>query len=249
MRLKHAVTSVASKQLKLPSLWFAMVLIAGCASVEKTEAPPAAELELPTALADRQPSSLARKFTIIPDESEVRILTFRDGPMARLGHNHVISSRTLSGNVWLEPTLGNSLTDISLPVASFSVDDPALRSEEGEGFETPLPESARSGTRENMLSDAVLNAASFAFIRARCGDIRTEAPASIRCIFSVAGNTSTLDLPIELELDETRLTASGEVAIGHEQLGLSAFSAGGGAIRVAEQITVRFKISAQQLSR
>lgn len=243
-------TTTIKSALSHPAYILACIFVlAGCAGTEKTTAPPAKEVVQAVALENQQPTDDAVRFSIIPDESEVRILTFRDGPMARLGHNHVIVSKTLSGTVWIEPELNQSLAEINLPVASFEVDDPAERANEGDGFSTPIPENARSGTRENMMGESVLNASRYAFIRARCGDLQTGDAGSLRCIFSIAGKNVTLNLPITYTIDGTRLTASGEAAISHQQLGLQAFSAGGGAIRVAEEITVRYRLTAQQLSR
>lgn len=227
------------------------IALTSCAGVEQSSAPPAPSVEsVPVDLAQRRADDALGHYSVIADASEIRILTFRDGAMARLGHNHVIVSTTLSGDVWLdEANLSAGFTDLSLPAASFEVDDPELRAEEGAAFADPIPDGARSGTRENMLGAQLLDAARYAFISARCGDIQGDPAVRITCLVQIAGQRATLDLPLTLRIEDNLLTATGEASIGHAQLGLSAFSAGGGAIRVAEQMTLRYRIVAQRLSR
>src|SRR5690348_16519563 len=42
----------------------------------------------------------AQLFRISPATSSLHILVYRSGTMASLGHNHVISSRSVNGFVW-----------------------------------------------------------------------------------------------------------------------------------------------------
>lgn len=228
--------------------WLAVLAIAlaGCGSVEQSEAPPAVAAA-PVALAERTPPADAIEYRLVADESELEILTFRDGAMARLGHNHLISTGTLSGTVWVPDDQSQTFVRLSLPVASLAVDLPEKRAAAGADFSDPVPESARSGTRENMLGPRVLEAASYPFVRATCGDPDGTPVASIVCLIEIRDTTVQLSLPLTVSIDGTRLVAEGEAGVSHQQLGLEAFSVAGGAIRVAEQMTLRYRIVAQRL--
>jgi hypothetical protein len=64
--------------------------------------------------------------------------------MARLGHNHVIRSRDLAGDILIGDQGEEPRVSLVLAVASFSVDDTALRAEEGEDFTGAVDEEMNS---------------------------------------------------------------------------------------------------------
>ena len=225
----------------------ATLLVAACASVERSAAPQAAAVTS-TTLREREPEANAARFAIIPSQSEIRVLTYRDGALAHLGHNHVIVSDGVTGSVWLGDDVAAGLVRIVVPASSLAVDDDARRAEAGEGFADPVPDDAKRATRDNMLSEQLLNADDFAFVQATCGDIRNKPETTIDCVVELAGKTVTLTMPLVLDIGDTRISARGEVTVTHEQLGLTPFSAAGGAIRVADGMTLGYSIVAQRLS-
>ena len=227
----------------------ALVLLAGCAAVGESTAPPATTTTSTPVetLRSREPAPDAIRFTIVSAQSQIRLLTFREGAMARLGHNHVITTAALTGTAWLTDDLGDALVRIVVPASGLVVDDPAARALEGEGFAEPVPEDDVAATRENMLGERLLNAEVYPFVRATCGDFAASSE-TIDCEIEIAGSPAMLTLPVEIELEDRVVTARGEVTITHEQLGLTPYSAAGGAIRVADGITLRFEVVAQRLS-
>lgn len=227
----------------------ALVVMAGCAAVGESTAPPvtATEVAPEVTLRTREPAPDAVRFTVVSASSQIRLLTFREGPMARLGHNHVITTTALTGTAWLTDDVGEALVRIVVPANGLAVDDPEARTEEGEGFEDLVPEDDIAATRDNMLGDTLLRATDYPFIRATCGDYAAAA-RTIDCELEVAGNTALVTMPVEIEREARVVTARGEVTLTHTQLGLEPYSAAGGAIRVADGITLRFTIVAQRLS-
>src|ERR1035441_9801055 len=74
--------------------WVSCLAIAACRTVS---APPAAAPPaIPAAPVLRE---RIEHYRIDAARSQVLILVFRDGPMAKLGHNHVLSVHGLSGDV------------------------------------------------------------------------------------------------------------------------------------------------------
>jgi hypothetical protein len=100
----------------------------------------------------------APRFIVDPEASEVRLLVYRAGPLARFGHNHVISGR-VRGEIRAGGRAAESGFRLEIPVESFVVDPPAARAEEGEGFAEDISEQARQATRNNMLGKDILDAA------------------------------------------------------------------------------------------
>ncbi len=227
------------------------LLAAGCTGLEQSRAPAATEAAEPASakpLRERPPAQDAARYSIITSQSKVSILTFREGTLARLGHNHVISSAGVTGTVWFGESLAEGLVRIVIPTSSLSVDEPDERAVAGDAFVDPVPEDARTATRDNMLSEALLDADNFAFIRVSCGDLVEATESTIDCDVELAGTRVRLALPISVEVEPTRISARGSVTVTHEQLGLTPFSAAGGAIRVADAMTLSYDIVAQRLS-
>jgi hypothetical protein len=93
----------------------------------------------------------AQVFRIDPEQSSIRLRVYRDGPLARFGHNHVIVATGLTGTVFHEKELSQSAFELNIPLAGLVVDRPADRAAAGPDFAGDLSEFAIAGTRENML--------------------------------------------------------------------------------------------------
>jgi hypothetical protein len=64
----------------------------------------------------------------------------------------------------------------------------------------------------------------------------------------VRDHLSAVDVPVMLRSTPAALEASGEFDLTHAQLGLTPYSVGLGALRVAETIHIRFHVVARYLS-
>jgi YceI-like protein len=102
-----------------------------------------------------------RAYRIDTMQSELRVLVYRAGPLARLGHNHVMVNRSLRGEVDLPQDVAGASFHMIVPADAFMVDDAEARREEGADFAGDVPDDAKAGTLGNMLSPAVLDAAEF----------------------------------------------------------------------------------------
>jgi hypothetical protein len=174
-------------------------------------------------------------------QSELRVLVFRAGPLARLGHNHVMVNRMIRGAVSLGDAEGSSAFWLSVPAAGFVVDDAQARAEEGADFAATVSDDARAGTLQNMLGTAVLDAAEFPSITVKSLRIsETMAAVSV----GIAGHESTIDVPFTLQADPRRLSATGSMELRQSDLGLTPYSLMLGALQVQDSMTVKFKIVA-----
>lgn len=233
----------------------ASVTLAACGASEPRLRPPpagAVDASPPTGL---HSSGAGKPYRINSSQSELRLLVYRAGPMAGLGHNHVIVNRTLSGWINVVQPVTLSSFSVEVPSANFSVDETQLRFEEGADFAEPVPDDARAGTLHNMLSDAVLGAARFPSIRLESVSLESEAAApaanavsttlSAKVSVTVAGHVSTLSVPFVLESSGGQLSATGTAIVHQSQLGLKPFSIMLGALQVRDDLVVRFKVVAE----
>lgn len=186
------------------------------------------------------------RYHIAADDSELRILVYRAGALAKLGHNHVVSTRDLAGEVVLGQSPDASSFKLQFPVASLQVDDAALRAEEGAEFATAVDADDSEGTRRNMLGSRLLDADVHSHIHIVSSTISGEFPnAVVTAVLTVKGKEHELLVPVSINTFDGGLIAIGRLRINHEDIGLAPFQAGFGALRVADDLLVKFRIVAK----
>lgn len=191
-----------------------------------------------------------RLYRIDENQSELRVLVYRAGPLARFGHNHVMVNRSLRGEVHLADAPGESVFSLNVPVAGFVVDDAAVRREEGSDFAADVPEDAKSGTLLHMLSTSVLDADEFPAITVKGVAVSDAqgAPGAAALMatvtITVAGHESNVVVPFTLQIDSHQLSAIGSVELRQSALGLTPYSLMLGALQVQDQMRLKFKIVA-----
>jgi hypothetical protein len=184
-------------------------------------------------------------YQIDTDKSELRILVYRAGPLANLGHNHVLVNRDLSGTMQLADSLAASSFSLSLPANKFAVDDTQARQEEGSDFPGVIPDDAKSGTQHNLLGAAVLNATAYPLITVKSVSIVSEQGGlTATVIIAVAGHEATIAAPFTLQGDIHHLTGLGSFEIRQTVLGLTPYSLMRGALQVEDAIQLKFRITA-----
>jgi len=184
------------------------------------------------------------EFRVDSDASWLRVLAYPDGPLRRFGHHHVISHHSISGVVVVAPNPLESTIKLELTVAGLEVDDPAMRGLEGEDFEGELSQKDIDGTRGNMLGENLLNAEQFPTIQIQSETIEGTMPdVNIVATVIVLGTEHTVKFPANIELTDDSFVAIGQLEIMHGELGLSPFTAMGGALSVRDVLVLKYRIS------
>jgi polyisoprenoid-binding protein YceI len=222
----------------------ALAILAGCRS---TTAPPPSANASQSQSAGTAASIRAgtRTLQVDPERTVVTIFVRRAGPLARLGHDHVITSADEAGSVRLGNTPADSSFELTLPVDRLEVDLPAARAAAGLEFAAPVPDDARAGTRHNMLRAEVLDGQHFPAITLRSSAASGAWPQPIvRVVVTLKGVEREQEIPVVVERDADGLTARGELRLNQTDFGITPFSVAGGAIRVADTLEIRFEIAA-----
>jgi CO/xanthine dehydrogenase Mo-binding subunit len=187
----------------------------------------------------------AEQYRVLSGDSELRVLVFRAGALATLGHNHVISSNALAGTVLLADTPADGAFDLHLPVDSLVVDDPDVRAEEGSAFSVAVSEKDRAGTRRNMMGAKLLQGDRFADIRVTSQRISGSYPdVLIEAEVTIRGKKYIVELPVIVERYDDRVVVTGSKDISHSDLGLTPFTAAFGTMRVGDPMTFKYRIAA-----
>ncbi|HEY4971652.1 MAG TPA: YceI family protein [Steroidobacteraceae bacterium] len=188
----------------------------------------------------------ATRYVVDPEASEIRLLVYRAGPLARFGHNHVVTGR-VRGEIRAGAGAAASGFRLEVPVASFAADPPEARAEEGEDFAADVSEQARSGTRENMLGKEVLDAASHPLIR--IDSVALAGPRwspKVLARVTLRGATRELRFPAAVIQQDDLLTAVANFKIRQSDFGVTPFSALGGGLQVRDTVEVRIRVVARR---
>jgi polyisoprenoid-binding protein YceI len=236
------VTHLARTAIRL-AFWLGPVaFLAGCAG--GPAGPAAGGVASPAPAASVVPSG-ARLFEIDPARTAVTLLVHRSGPMARLGHNHAITSDLESGQVWLGPSPQSSGCDVRVPVAALVVDDPQARAASGPDFSGAVPDDARAATRVNMLRTEVLDGEHFPEIAVKCASADGDwSQVLVQATLRLKGVERVVAVPVALEVGADEVTARGTFQVRQSDFGITPFSVAGGAIQVGDAVDVRFVITA-----
>lgn len=175
-------------------------------------------------------------YRIDPIASLMTIFVHRGGSLARLGHDHVVASRTLAG--FTAPSANRA--DLRFRLDEMTVDEPALR--RAAGLATDPDADAIAGTRTNMLT-RVLDAEHFP-------DVLLHAEregAQLRIAITLHGQTRNYLVPAKISDDGVTVTASGALALKQTDFGITPMSVMGGAIAVEDQLDLQFQLLARRL--
>lgn len=185
-------------------------------------------------------------YNIQKADSVLRVFVGRAGLLARLGHNHVIRTRDLEGQIVITPRNIESTATFLFPVESLEVDNPQERERAGSGYDSQPGASAIAGTRDNMLGNDVLNSSEFPDIRV---NIATSSVAEEQWLFAIElelqGRLIDFEIPATLIVSDASVSVHADFSLTHEQLGLSPFTALGGTLRVADTLDFELAIEAQ----
>jgi YceI-like domain len=223
------------------------LLAAGCAAGTRSSAP--AAMPPASAVSAPRPAEIegATLYRVNAAASQVDILVYRGGTFARLGHNHVMTSKTVSGRVWLHSQLDRSGFELMFPVAELIVDDAAARRAAGPEFPPDIPPDDKEGTRKNMLRAEVLDAVQFPQISLQAVRVSGSQQApQITTRITIKNASRDIEVPAQVSIAGSRLTATGEFDIQQTNFAIKPFSVAMGAIAVKDQLHIKFTLVAER---
>jgi hypothetical protein len=182
------------------------------------------------------------------------VLVYRGGALASAGHNHVIASHDLSGAIYIPSAVLQSSFEVHVPVDTLTVDEADLRARQPAAeFPPDVAESAKQGTRRNMLGEALLDAQRNPEIVLQSLQLEPAADSGTVLAHvqsSVRGQLRSFTVPVHYRLgDKDTLEISGEFPLRQSELGLTPFSAMLGALQVQDEMRVNFHIVAHAAAR
>lgn len=236
--------AIARNQNAILRQWFlcGVSFVAGC-----TQAPSPNADHSQSAAAEPAAARGAVVYRISAADSVVHVLVYRGGALATLGHNHVLSSQDVAGTVWLHEQLELSGFALSVPVGTLIVDDDQARNEEGAEFPPQVPESAREGTKRNLLSEAVLDGAKQPRIEIRSVAIAgTREQPSVTARMTIKAQSRDIHVPVFMNEQGQSLRIRGEFDIKQSDFGIKPYSVALGALQVQDTVRIKFNLVAKR---
>ncbi len=221
------------------------LLLAACAPPEKPQPIVGQPPGFPEAVylaALRDPAN--RVYRVDASASLLQVKVFKTGPLARLGHDHVVAGRDLQGYLLLNPGTGECRGDFFLAVDRLTVDEPVLR--RAAGMDSELSPGDVEATRANMLNH-VLEGEQFPFLQARLRDCDPDT-GRFELTFTAHGANRELELqPADLQVDDAEVSVTGELAIRQTDFGITPFAALGGLLQVADGVDLSYALAARRI--
>lgn len=220
----------------------AVVVLAGCAAPRAPVTSDTRADDLPHAQYEAAVARGAPVYRIDSSASEVLIFVYRDGPLARFGHDHIVASHDVTGYILWSDAPDVARADLRVPLATLTVDETGLRA--AAGFDTTPSDDDVVGTRNNML--ASLDATAFPVMRISVTRQGDQADVSLQVEITLHGVTRSFPVTVDLERGEDWLRINGSFAVLQSDFRITPYSILGGALSVRDRLDVRFRLAGRR---
>ena len=181
------------------------------------------------------------RFAIDPATSTITLQAGKSGVFSFAGHDHEIVAPVSDGEITLDRM------DISRSRISLRFDAKALKVT-GKGE----PAGDVAEVQQVMLSDRVLDVRKFPVISFTSRTMSVTKRLGDRITVQVAGDlvlhgvTRPLTLPVDVQLMADQIRADGKATVRQTEFNIEPVKAGGGTVRVKNEVDVRFSVVARR---
>ena len=217
-----------------------VVLLAACgpAPREPALAPLARAEGFPTQRYLEAAARGAAVYVLEPGNSLAVATVRRGGPLAKLGHDHVVASHGLNGYVMPAAGVG----DLYVPLADLDVDEAELRRDAG--LDTTPSTADVAGTAKN-LQEKVLTTAAHPYALVH---FERHAPDRLDVTMTLNGVAHAYTVPVRIDVANDELSAEGGFELKQTDFGITPFAILGGGLRVEDAIALRFVVRAHRIA-
>lgn len=218
-----------------------------CCLLSACQPQPAPDAESPAIAPDEWPpydyaaaaAGGATVFRLEPG-SRIEIVVRRDGPLARFGHDHVITANELEGVLLLEDPEESSRADLRFRTDRLLVDEEEARARFG--LDTEPDQAAIDGTRENLES-RVLERDRWPWVSIHLSEFREDGEEFTAGIeVQLRDHRHRWRESFRLERRGKAITVNGSFTLSQADLGLEPFSVLGGGLRVADALEIHVQL-------
>lgn len=216
-----------------------LVLLAACRMAPEATAPEGDAAERPDAWPPypyREQSAAGAVYALDPARSSIDFVVRREGPLARFGHDHVLSPARLEGWFLAADTPAKTRADLRFSTGDLAIDDGAARARYA--FDTSPDAEAIAGTRENLLRE-VLRSEGWPVVMITLDELKVEDGGfSARLEVRWGDGEYRLRRPLSVARDARGIRLSGTFRVRQTDVGMTPLAILGGGLRVRDEIEV-----------
>jgi polyisoprenoid-binding protein YceI len=189
---------------------------------------------------------LSASFKVDPAQSSLVVQLFKDGVAARLGHDHVVHARELSGTVAYDPRNPEaSSIRVAVEVGSLIADDPGTRRKFGLAGEPSA--SDRAEIDKAMKADGQLAAARFPSMTFTSTAIARQPDGRVLVAgrLTIRGVTNELKFPAQMSVEGAQLRGRAQLKFKQSSFGYPPYSALLGAIKNKDEVILHIDLVAK----
>ena len=181
------------------------------------------------------------ELAIDPAQTTITLHVGRSGVLSFAGHDHEVVAPAMQGRIMLDRA------QVSRSTVSVMFDAAALKVTGSGEPAKDVPEVQRV-----MLSDQVLDVQHYPTIRFQSRQVSVAKQSADQMTLRVTGDltlhgiTQPLDVPVTVQLTGDVLRASGKTSVQQSRFGIKPVTAGGGTVRVKDEVEVMFSITAKR---
>jgi len=181
-------------------------------------------------------------FRLDPRNTLLEIVVRRDGPLARFGHDHVVTVQDPEGFLQLDTQGPGSRADLRFRLDRLVIDSAEARARHD--LDTAPDASDIEGTRRNLM-DHVLEAERWPLATLELSSFERQGEG-YSALVAVAIRDSQYRSRQSFSLGRAgdRVVVEGFLTLRQTDLGIEPFSALGGGLRVADTMEIHFRIEA-----
>jgi polyisoprenoid-binding protein YceI len=186
------------------------------------------------------------RFQLDTAKSSIAIRTGKAGLFSAFGHQHGILATEFTTDICADPrALSAGSVRLRIVTAGLRVDTPeARRAAKAEGSGPGAKDIPT--IQEKMLSPANLAAAQYPEVRFESTSVETKAAGSVLLHgrLTIRDRTLPVAIPLRVANENGEFRFQGEVEVRQSDFGIKPESVGG-VVKVADQVTIRFDLSAR----
>ena len=188
----------------------------------------------------REAAATAAVYALDPGRSSIDVVVRREGPLARFGHDHVLSPTGLQGWFLAADRPQASRADLRFATGELAIDEATAR--ERHALDTTPDAAAIAGTRENLLRE-VLRREDWPDVAITLDElVAVENGHSASLSVRWGGVEYRLRRPLTITRTAREVRLAGAFRVRQTELGMTPLAILGGGLRVRDEIEVHLDL-------
>jgi len=186
-----------------------------------------------------QAQPLESVYSVATNESTLTIFVGKAGALRGLGHEHVVAVKSFSGEAHIPSNaLNRASFAFEIETGSLSVADKGITEKERIEIERTMKSKVLEVSRFPKIS----------FQSVSITDIKPTTngeTALLNSRLTLRGVTNQVSVPVTITVTPEQLHVSGDVTIKQKDFGIKPYSTAGGAVKVRNELKIRFSVIAK----